>query len=85
MAARAAHAVGLRTCRTRGPPVGDQFQLQIDDPVIVEQRPQAADPVLVERGHEVGVQQAYAAEPGGGRGLDPFADRDRAALIAGRD
>ena len=69
--------------RVGGPPAGDQLELEVGDAVVVEQRPQAPDAVGVQRGHEVGVQQAEAAEPGGGGGLDAVADGDRAALVAG--
>src|SRR5215213_1131627 len=65
-----------------GPPVGEELQLQVDEVVVVEQRPDPGQAVLPFGHEQVDMEQPDPTEPCRGRGLDPFPQRERAPLVA---
>src|SRR5512132_2418987 len=65
-----------------GPPVGEELQLQVDETVVVEQRPDPGQAILPFGHDQVDVEQPDPTEPGRGRGLDPFPQGERAPLVA---
>ena len=73
--------IGLLSPGPVVPPVRDALELEVDDAVVGEHGPDSGQPVFRHGGGQVVGQQAEAPEAGRRRGLDPFAQRQRAAQV----
>jgi hypothetical protein len=80
----AAYSVRFSAKRSVGPPVGQEFQLNVDKAVVLEHGLYPSHPILAFGDDEILMEQAHAPKAGYCCGLDPFPQWYGAAFVTAK-